>query len=49
MERRKSSYSIHRRPAAKHRHIYYVRFRGEDGRIIASFVGKGGRAAEQEL
>jgi hypothetical protein len=31
MERRKRLYSIHQRPAAKHRHIYYVKFRDESG------------------
>ena len=31
MERRKASYSIHKRPTAKHRHSYYVKFRDETG------------------
>jgi len=31
MERRKRPYSIQKRPAAHHRHIYYVKFRDESG------------------
>jgi integrase len=31
MERRKASYSIHKRPATKKRHIYYVKFRDPSG------------------
>ena len=31
MERRKRPYSIQKRPAVKHRHIYYVKFRDETG------------------
>ena len=31
MERRKSPYSIQKRPTRRHRHIYYVKFRDESG------------------
>ena len=31
MERRKCPYSVQKRPAAKRRHIYYVKFRDETG------------------
>jgi hypothetical protein len=36
MERRKRPYSIQKRPAAHHRHIYYVKFRDESGAYISA-------------
>jgi len=34
MERRLSPYSIQKRPAVNHRHIYYVKFRDETGEYL---------------
>jgi hypothetical protein len=34
MERRKRPYSIHKRPAKHHRHIYYVKFRDAAGAYL---------------
>jgi len=36
MERRKRPYSIHKRPAVNHRHIYYARFRDETGACLTA-------------
>ena len=35
MERPKRPYSLFKRPAIRSRHIYYCRFRGQDGRYLA--------------
>ena len=36
MERRRRPYSIQKRPAVKHRHIYYAKFRNEAGNYLTA-------------